>query len=203
MVPLTTKQNEDMTECKTPEHHFAGSLYEAKSKADLSTFLRLACWSPCTSTMTTTIKNNFLSTCPGLTEELVQKIPPKYEATEKGHIRQSFKGKQSTRPREPSGTPSQNPTRTHSVFLQVTNLAGIFYTDQTGRFPVTSICGFKYIMVAYEYYAYTIHAKPMKTAVAQNYSKDTQKSTAYYLNAVLHLKCTISTTSAPRSCNNL
>ena len=26
MVPLTTGQNEDMTECKIPEHHFAGSL---------------------------------------------------------------------------------------------------------------------------------------------------------------------------------
>ena len=68
MVPLTTKQNEDMTECKIPERHFAGSLYEAKSKADLSNFLHLACWSPCTSTMITAIKNNFLSTWPGLTE---------------------------------------------------------------------------------------------------------------------------------------
>ena len=33
MVPLTTKQNEDMTECKIPEHHFDGSIYEAKSKS--------------------------------------------------------------------------------------------------------------------------------------------------------------------------
>ena len=48
MVPLTTEQNEDMTECKITEHHFAGSIYEAKSKADLSTFLHLACWRPCT-----------------------------------------------------------------------------------------------------------------------------------------------------------
>ena len=45
MVPLTPEQNEDMMECKIPERHFAGSLYEAKSKADLSTFLHLACWS--------------------------------------------------------------------------------------------------------------------------------------------------------------
>ena len=30
MVPLTTEQNEDMTECKIPERHFAGSLYKAK-----------------------------------------------------------------------------------------------------------------------------------------------------------------------------
>ena len=107
MVPLTTEQNEDMTECKIPEHHFAGSLYKAKSKADLSTFLHLACWIPCTSTMKTAIKNNFISTWPGLTKELVLKFLPKFEATAKGHIRKSFKGKQSTQPREPSGKPSK------------------------------------------------------------------------------------------------
>ena len=124
MVPLTTKQNEDMTECKIPEHHFAGSLYEAKSKADLSTFLHLACWSPCTSTTTTAIKNNFLSTWPGLTEQLVLKFLPKSEATAKRHIQQSFKLKQSTQPREPSELPSQNPSRTKIVYLQATDLAG-------------------------------------------------------------------------------
>ena len=100
MVTLTTKQDEDMTEFNIPEHHFAGSVYEAKSKSGLSTFLHLACWSPCTSTMTTAIKINFLSTCPGLTKQLVQKYLPKYEAIAKGHIWQSFKGKQSTRPKE-------------------------------------------------------------------------------------------------------
>ena len=121
-----------MTECKIPERRFAGSLYEAKSKADLINFLHLACWSSCTSTMLTAIKNNFLSTCPGLTEELVLKLLPKTEATAKGHISQSLKGKQSTRPREPSGTPIQNPTRTHSVYLQATDLSGNIYTDQTG-----------------------------------------------------------------------
>ena len=68
MVPLTTQQNEDMTECKIPEHHFARSVYEEKSKSDLSTFPHLACWIPCTSTMTTAIKNNFLFTWLGLTK---------------------------------------------------------------------------------------------------------------------------------------
>ena len=124
MVPLTPEQNEDMTKCKIPERHFSGSLYEAKSKADLGTFLHLACWSPCTSTMIIAINNNFLSTWPGLTEQLVLKFLPKSEATAKGHIRKSLKGKHSTRPKEPSETPSQNPARTHSVFLQATDLAG-------------------------------------------------------------------------------
>ena len=74
MVPLTPGQNENMKEFKIPECHFAGSLYESKSKADLCTFLHLTLWSPCTFTLISTIKNNFLFTWPGLTEQLVQKF---------------------------------------------------------------------------------------------------------------------------------
>ena len=99
------------------------------------------------------------------------KIPPKSEATAKGHIRKSFKGKQSTQPREPSGTPSKNPTRTHIVYLQATDLAGKIYTDQTGRLPVTSSRSYKYIMVAYDYDSNTIHAEPMKNCSDQELLK--------------------------------
>ena len=116
MVPLTPKQNENMTECKIPERHFAGSLYELKSKADLCTFLHLALWSPCTSTLISAFKNNFFSTWPGLIEELVQQFLQKSDATEKGHIWQYYKGKQSKHPKEPNKTPSKNPTHTHSVY---------------------------------------------------------------------------------------
>ena len=42
MVPLKPEQNENMTEVKIPERHFAGSLYKTKSKADLCTFLLIA-----------------------------------------------------------------------------------------------------------------------------------------------------------------
>ena len=118
MVPLKPEQNESMTEVKTPERHFSGSLYESKSKADLCTFLHLALWIPCTSTLISAIKNNFFSTWPGLTKQLVQKFPQKSEATVKGHIRKSYKVKHSTHPKERNKTPSKNPTRTHSVFYK-------------------------------------------------------------------------------------
>ena len=121
MVPLKTEQNENMAEVKIPEHRFSGSLYETKSKSYLCTFLHLALWSPCTSTLLSAIKNNFLATWPGLTKQFVQKFLQKSEATAKGHIRKSYKGKQSTHPKKQNETPSKNPTRTHSVFLQATN----------------------------------------------------------------------------------
>ena len=107
-VTLKPEQNENMTEVKIPERHFSGSLYESKSKADLCTFLHLALWSPYTSTLISAIKNNFLSTWPGLTKQLIQKFLQKSEATVKGHIRQSYKGKQSTHPKEPNETRSKN-----------------------------------------------------------------------------------------------
>ena len=72
----------------------------------------------------------------------------------------------------PSNTPNNdiyNPTRTHIVYLQATDFAGKVYTDQTGRFPVTSNRGYKYIRVAYDYDSNTIYAEPMKIAVAKNY----------------------------------
>ena len=62
MVPIKPEQNENIMEVNIPERHFAGSLYESKSKADPCTFLHLAMWSPCTSILISAIKINFLST---------------------------------------------------------------------------------------------------------------------------------------------
>ena len=92
----------------------------------------------------------------------VQKFLQKFEAIAKGHIQQPYKGNQSTQPKKQNETPSKNPTRTHSVFLQATDISGKIYINQTGRFFITSSRGFKYIIVAYDHDSNTIHAKPMK-----------------------------------------
>jgi hypothetical protein len=44
--------------------------------------------------------------------------------------------------------------------------AGQIYTDQTGRFPVVSIKGNKYIMILYDYYINAILAQPIKDRTA-------------------------------------
>ena len=43
------------------------------------------------------------------------------------------------------------------------DLIGKIYTDQTGRFPITSRKGNEYILVDYHYNSNTIHARPLKT----------------------------------------
>lgn len=54
-------------------------------------------------------------------------------------------------------------TRTHDIYMKIEDQIGKIYTDQTGRFPVTSTCGNKYTLVAYDYNSNTINAGPIKT----------------------------------------
>ena len=53
--------------------------------------------------------------------------------------------------------------RTHKLFLKVTKCSRKIYTDQTGRFPITSSRVNKYIMIAYDYDYNNILAEPIKS----------------------------------------
>jgi hypothetical protein len=60
--------------------------------------------------------------------------------------------------------PNDNlPQRTPKVYATITDINGKVYTDLTGRFPMTSSKGNKYILVLYEYDGNAILAEPMKT----------------------------------------
>ena len=135
----------------------ANYVYEKKSKQELTLFYHAACFSSTKRTFVDAIKRNAFASWPGLTVELVKKYLPRREATIKGHIRQQYKGKQPTRMKQevPIMTQQSPPEilteRTHQLFLKVTEYSSKIYTDQTGRFPVTSSSGYKYIMIAYDY----------------------------------------------------
>jgi hypothetical protein len=57
---------------------------------------------------------------------------------------------------------SEPTVRTHLVYAKVVTITGQIYSDQTGRFPVTSSRGNKYIMVVYDYDSAAILAEPIK-----------------------------------------
>ena len=59
----------------------------------------------------------------------------------------------------PQATQSEN---TDLVILKTVDMSGKSYADQTGRFPVTSSRGNKYILVTYHFDSNTIHAEPLK-----------------------------------------
>ena len=69
-------------------------------------------------------------------------------------------------------------SRTHNVFLRVTDMNGKMYTDQTGRFPITSSRNNKYIMIVYDYDSNTINIEYLNSrtgyVLKTSYEKNTQ-----------------------------
>ena len=129
-------------------------------------------WSPTQYVWGRAITKKFFTSWPGLSLDLVQKHLIKKQSTILGHLQQPRKGLISTQekviqsdrdPEQDQFPPFTQSEDTNLVFLKTVDLTGKFYTDQTGRFPVTSSKGNKYILVAYHYDSNTIHAEPLKT----------------------------------------
>jgi hypothetical protein len=112
-------------------------------------YLHQCCHSRTTSAFIKAIDNNFLTTWPGLTSDLVRKHLPKLDATIKGHLRQTFKNKRSTNKMiVPAPTPSisqeptPTPTRTNHVYVSAIEATGKIYMDQTGESIVSLVVQF-------------------------------------------------------------
>jgi hypothetical protein len=151
--------------------HHVNALIPEGTAADVIQFLHKALLSPSTSTLLKAIKNNQLTTWPGMTTENVIKHLPKSIATTLGHQDQTRKNAQSTQPKppielepEPEADPESLQQRTHQVFTAIVDSGtGQIYSDQTGRFPVTSSRGHKYLFVLYDYDSNAILAEPIKS----------------------------------------
>jgi hypothetical protein len=106
----------------------------------------------------------FFATCwPGLTAKAMHKYLPKSLVTAKGHLKTAPKNLRSTSKLRPAISPTSAPTvmttptslaepriQTHLVYAKVIEITGEIYSDQTGRFPVTSRNGNQYIMIVYD-----------------------------------------------------
>ena len=58
-----------------------------------------------------------------------------------------------------------------AVYLVIHSIIDKMYTDQTGRFPITSSRGHKYIMIMYHYKTNAILAEPIKSRQDSNMIK--------------------------------
>jgi hypothetical protein len=154
--------------------HCANSAYEQKTKVELIDFLHRACFSPPISTWVQAIEKNFPTTWPGLSAEAIRKFQ-KALATAKGHLKASPKNLGSISKFPPTIATINAPTvrttspstpeptvRTHLVYAKVVTITGQLFSDQTGRFLVTSSKGNKYVMVVYDYDSAAILAEPIK-----------------------------------------
>eukprot|EP00957_Ditylum_brightwellii_P026746 2022836-Ditylum_brightwellii.AAC.1 len=84
------------------------------------------------------------------------------EATEKGHMKQSKQGAQSTKGREEESPQQEQGKKTQYLFATIVEMKGMVYSNLTGKFPRVSSRGMRYIMVFYCYNGNCIKGIPIK-----------------------------------------
>jgi hypothetical protein len=151
------------------KHVQCNHAHDNNNQKYLINYLHAACFSPVKSTWITAIKNGNFSSLPGLTEHAVEKYFSKSTSTKKVHMNQQRQNARTTKIKNAKVIVTE-PDTDHGIKTQfvyaATKYAGQIYTDQTGRFPVVSSKGNKYIMILYDYDSNTILAQPIKDRTA-------------------------------------
>ena len=127
--------------------------------------MHAACGFPVKSTWIKAIEAGNFKGWPLLTVKKVKKYYPETTETPKGHLNQVRQNVQSTKPK-PFEEPNTNKLRgkkNKDVYVKVYDIKENVYSDQTGRFPKTSMYGNKYIMVMVEVDSNVILVEPMKS----------------------------------------
>ena len=122
---------------------------------------------------------------------------PESDETQKGHMKQIQQGLQSTKPTptSPPSTPTPG-TKHQDVYLRVYDATKkTMYTDQTGRFPIISRRGHKYVMVAVKLDGNYIDAECMKSCKTDSGAYPLQHQPA----SSATMRSTVSTTSTTSS----
>ena len=141
-------------------------------------FLHWCAGSPQLSTWCKAIDAGFYRSWPGLTSKLVRKHMPQSTPMIKGHLDQQRKNIRSTKPKRSMAAPkslpgvdeteqdlhpAQHQQRTNYVFADCHDITGQIFSDQPGRFLVSSISGHQHMMVVYDCDSNSILAEPMKS----------------------------------------
>jgi hypothetical protein len=160
-VGLKQKRNPRTSQCN--------HAHDNNNQKDLINYLHAACFSPVKSTWIKAIKNGIFLSWPGVNEHNVEKYLSKSTSTAKGHLNQQRQNARTTKIKD-AELIDQDPDpdlgiKTQYVYAATID-AGQIYTDQTGRFPVVSSKGNKYIMVLYDYDSNAILAKTIKNRTA-------------------------------------
>ena len=159
--------------------HQASNAYTMTSKGALIKYLHQCLFSPPKRTLIKAIKNNQLTTWPGLTARAVQKYLPEHApGTDKGHMSRHKKGIRSTSKKSAAKTlediaveqcihPPIVEEKLNQLFCYMMHQdkkTGIMYTDLTGKFPIRSIEGYTCFFILYDWTTNAILATPIKDA---------------------------------------
>jgi hypothetical protein len=146
----------------------ANDVYELRNTGALIHYLHKALFSPTRSAMLQAVKDGHLITCPGLTEDAINKHLKLTPATAMVYMNQRRQNIRSTSkaPIEKQPTPDTDlGTKTHIVYAVVVD-QGQLYTDLTGKFQVRSSKGNSYVMVCYVYDCSYVKFIPIKSLSA-------------------------------------
>jgi hypothetical protein len=139
--------------------------------------LHKALFSPTKSALLQAVKNGHLVTCPGITEEMINKHLKLTPATAMGHMNQRRHNIRSTSKTPITAAIDNVPatdtnlgTKTHLAYAVLVD-QGQLYTDLTGKFPVISSKGNSYVMVCSVYDFNYVKVFPMKFRSASEWVK--------------------------------
>jgi hypothetical protein len=148
-------------------------VYELRNTGALVHYLHKALFSPTKEAMLQAVKDGYLITWPGPTEDAINKHLKLTPATAMGHMNQRRQNMRST---SKAPTEKQQPpdtdlgTNNHLVYTVVVD-QGQLYTNLTGKFPVRSSKGNSYVMLCYIYDCNYIKFVPMKSRSASEWVK--------------------------------
>ena len=163
--------SEGETYTKTYENHNQiFNLEQMSTKSSTIDFLHRTMFSPVKSTWLRAIRKNHFITWPGINGKDVAKHLQSTVYTAKGHLDRKRKNiKSSTKKNieldehnEDIAPPPESKTEEVFIAFLSADTTGTVYTDLTGKFPVTSRSGNKYILLLYHYDSNAIIFRPMK-----------------------------------------
>ena len=152
----------------------AMGVYKLPSTKEVVRFLHAALGNPTQATILTTAQHGNLVTFPNLTPQNILGHFPESDETQKGHMKQTKQGVRSTKIVDVDAMLSfkQQPSVKHKdVYLMVFNATKkSMFSDQTGKLPITSARGNKYIMVAVELDGNYIDCEPTYQSLSSHFS---------------------------------
>ena len=162
------RQNIDVTET-------AMSVYDLPNTKEVVRFLHASLGNPPRATLLTASQNGNLVTFPGMTPENISRHFPESDETQKGHMKQTKQGVRSTKVVDEDamlGFKQQPGVKHKDVYLRVFDVTKkSMFSDLTGKFPITSARGNKYIMVAVELDGNYIDGEPLQSRYGKSLTK--------------------------------
>jgi len=144
----------------------ANSVYNLPSTKHAIKWMHAVCGYPVKLTWLKAIKAGNYVGWPMLTECNIQKYYPETIKTPRGNLNQTRKNVQSTKvkatPLETCNTSHLHGKKVRDVHTQMYMVRETMFSNQTGQFPIQSLCGKKYIMVMVEIHSNAILVEPMK-----------------------------------------